>query len=280
LFLALAIARRARERTQHAREELIMKVRIGELNAEVSGAESPKFTAPLLLLHGLWHTAAVWRRWNGFLAHRGWACYALNWRDREDASAASSLLEIEREIRRVIAAMPAQPVVIGHDVGALLALRTATIARAVVAVAPIVPHPFSDAQATRLVRPALWFGRAIRAPRGARGRAYFGEPLDADTRESAALLRALARDAIDIAPTATPTLIVAGGADAFVAQSDVARLAQHVGAVLQVDPDAGHALHVERGWERRVGDVHRWIVQTLGDPLLALREESQESEDA
>ncbi|MBI1814921.1 MAG: alpha/beta fold hydrolase [Deltaproteobacteria bacterium] len=256
-----------------------MNLRIGELSVEVSGGESPKFTAPLLLLHGLWHTAAVWRRWSGFLAHRGWACYALNWRDCDGAAAASSLLEIEREIRRVIAALPAQPVVIGHDVGALLALRTATIARAAVALAPIVPRPFSDTPA-RLLRPALGFGRTIRAPRGARGRAYFGEPLDADTRESVVLLRTLVRDAIDIAPTATPTLVVAGSADAFVAQADVARLAQHVGAVLQMDPDAGHALHVERGWERRVGDVHRWIVQTLGDPLLALREESQETDDA
>jgi len=33
---------------------------------------------------------------------------------------------------------------------------------------------------------------------------------------------------------------------------------------------------VDSGWEQRVSSVHRWIVHTLGKPLLALFDESLE----
>jgi len=35
---------------------------------------------------------------------------------------------------------------------------------------------------------------------------------------------------------------------------------------------------MEEGWRETIGQVHRWIVHTLGDPLLLFREEDGEEE--
>jgi pimeloyl-ACP methyl ester carboxylesterase len=62
---------------------------------------------------------------------------------------------------------------------------------------------------------------------------------------------------------------VAGERDAVCPLDEVATFAQSLGAEFRVAPAAGHALPWESGWEGRVHAVHRWLVQTLGEPLLA-----------
>ena len=54
---------------------------------------------------------------------------------------------------------------------------------------------------------------------------------------------------------------------------EVASFAQSLGAELRVAPGAGHALPWEPGWEGRAHTVHRWLMQTLGEPLLATVDE-------
>jgi hypothetical protein len=46
-----------------------------------------------------------------------------------------------------------------------------------------------------------------------------------------------------------------------------------MGTEFHVAPGAGHALPWEPGWERLVHTIHRWLVQTLGEPLLATLDE-------
>lgn len=257
-----------------------MEVRVGELVMEVTGTPSPKFAAPLLLVHGLWCTADVWRRWVGFLAHRGWSCHALNLRGRLGAPRAEKLADYEEDICGAVAGMEAPPVIIGHDLGGLLALRVAARACAVVALAPWIP-PGSGATSTRELLGAwgtlkLSLQRVLSAPRGSRGRAYWGDPKLSLVAEPTAVVRTLFSERISLPPsTSTPTLVVAGGRDPFVPRISVERLSQAIGAALLVDEEAGHPLPVEAGWEHRVGRVHRWIVQELGDPLLLLRGESE-----
>ena len=249
-----------------------------QLVVEVSGVESPKFTSPLLLVHGLWCGADVWRRYAGFLAHRGWSCHALNLRGRCGRPPARGLEDYETDVREAMASLDAQPVVVGHDIGGLLALRAAASARAVVALAPCVPA-FDPAGLVRgLARLGLRAGRPVRAPRGEPGRRYVGDPALTLVPEPSAVVRTLMRDTIEVPSSATPTLIVAGGQDLFVPFARAEALARRLGAAFSVDTSAGHALPVEAGWERRVNDLHRWLIQQLGDPLLALREESEQDE--
>ena len=251
-----------------------MEVRVGELVMEVTRTPSPKFAAPLLLVHGLWCTADVWRRWVGFLAHRGWSCHALNLRGRLGAPRAEKLADYEEDICRAVAGMEAPPVIIGHDLGGLLALRVAARACAVVALAPWVP-PASGGLLGAWGTLKLSLRRVLSAPRGSRGRAYWGDPKLSLVAEPTAIVRTLFSETISLPATSTPTLLVAGGRDQFVPRISVERVSQDIGAALLVDEEAGHPLAVEAGWERRVGRVHRWIVQGLGDPLLLLREESE-----
>ncbi|HVN87713.1 MAG TPA: alpha/beta fold hydrolase [Candidatus Binatia bacterium] len=253
-----------------------MEVRVGDLTIEVVGAASPKFTAPLLLVHGLWSTAAMWRRYTGFLAHRGWLCHAVNLRGRCGAPSATQLLDYQDDVERAISAMHPAPVIVGHDLGGLLALRAARDACAVVALTPLVSWPHAAVRGSQ--RLAMMTGRPVPAPRGRRGHAYFGDPALPHVVEPATLLRELARNERALTAPAPPTLIVAGGRDPFVATATAQTLAQRIGATFHVDQHAGHALPVEAGWERRVGDMHRWLIQQLGDPLLALREESEQED--
>ncbi len=260
-----------------------MQERVGELVIELTRSPSPKFTAPLLLLHGLWGEADVWRRWAGFLAHRGWSCHALNLRGRgADARRAGRLEDYEADVRQAVAAMDAPPIIVGHDLGGLLALRLAAGARAVVVLAPWVARPHANPSARALLGVLgplrLRLRRSLPAPRVG-GRAYCGDPWRASATESTAVLGALLFAEITLPTTPSPKLIVAGGRDPFVPVAAAERLAHATGADLLVDPAGGHLLPVEGGWERRAGRVHRWCIQALGDPLLALREEEEEGEE-
>jgi|SRR5579862_5578252 len=260
---------------------------IGQVTIETIAAESPKFSAELLCVHGLWCTAAVWRRFMGFFAHRGWASHALTLRGHGASAGAGSIAGIRyadycRDVDDVIAACAAPPVLIGHDLGGLLALASASRARAVVALAPLVPGPRSAA--TRAlwspwrVRLAIRRVRPLPPPRGRLGAAYFGAaPPGGTTLESSTVVRELGRDEIALpAPGGVPTLIVVGTADAFAPVSDVERLATTIGADVRRAEGAPHAMPWGPGWEQRVGEIHRWLIQTLGDDLLLLREDDEE----
>src|ERR1700690_3328996 len=115
-----------------------MATRIGPLLAEVSAPETDKFTAPLVLVHGLWERPPAWRRFAGYLVHRGWRCIAL-----ERRAAALDIGAHLPDLRVAIATLDAPPVLVGHDVGAVLALHCADAARAVIALAPLIGPPFA-----------------------------------------------------------------------------------------------------------------------------------------
>lgn len=252
-----------------------MERRVGPLWADVIEPESAKFTAPLLLIHGLWSCASLWRGFVGYLAHRGWLCVCVELRPRQPASVACSVAEHVENLRGVLAALPARPVVVGHDLGALLALQIAGDAAAAVALAPLVTLPVaSPAFGSRIGWIDWLLRRRLRAP-GGQWRAEYAPRFHAE-REPRALLRELLQNEIVVArlPDATPALIVAGERDPVTPVAAARTLAAAVGAELRVERGAGHALPIEAGWDRRVSDIHRWIVRQLGQPLLALYHES------
>jgi pimeloyl-ACP methyl ester carboxylesterase len=254
-----------------------MERRIGPLRAEVVDPESAKFTAPLLLLHGLWSTPLVWRSFTGYLAHRGWLSVApyLQSNEHENVSIDAYLARI----RGAIAALPAPPVIIGHDLGGTAAFAVADAATAVVALAPLVLPPLG-VPPNSLREAGSWLDRLtsrerpLRPPRG-RWRASY-PPLRGAQAEPARLLRELAHHGVELAaaPSRPPALILIGDKDPVTSHAMTEALAARVSAEVQIEAGAGHALPSDNGWEQRVSGVHRWIVHAVGKPLLALFDES------
>lgn len=264
-----------------------MKRRVGHTLVESIAAESPKFTAPLVLVHGLWCTAVMWRPFMGYFAHRGWTCYALNLRGHtepsEDIVCQAHCADYLADVRQVIAACEAPPVIVGHDLGGLLALQSsASGVRAVVALAPLVPGALATTSnralssfATRL---AVLRSLPLGAPRGRLGAAYFAQGAPGGTvSESPRVAREVQRDDFDLPSGATvPTLVLAGSRDSFCLPGDLRRVAARVGAAFRIAEGGGHALPWEPGWERRVSEIHRWLVHTLGETLLLPRDGEEE----
>jgi len=141
---------------------------------ETLAAEWPKFTAPLLLVPGLWCRPAAWRRCMGYFAHRGWTCHAL---DPGGATRPASVAEWQDAVRDAVRACDAPPVLVGHDLGGWLVLHdTMTEVRAVVALAPLVPRVLAQRGHLAMTRWAVWWalrrGMTVPAPKAARkGRA-------------------------------------------------------------------------------------------------------------
>lgn len=253
-----------------------MDRRVGPLLAEAIPAEWARFTAPVVLVHGLWDTARTWRPFAGYLSHRGWDCIAVHLRGRAGSEPVAALADHLADLRAATAALEAAPVLIGHDLGALLVLQAAAAARAVVAMAPIVPRPVS-AEGPRALRQAggiveRWRRGRLSPPRGRWHGAY---PSAASAvREPASIVRDLIGCPwpVPAAPPGVPALVLAGADDPITPRDTAHALAQAAGAEFQLCA-GGHALARERGWEERVAMVHRWLVQRLGAPLLAWYEE-------
>lgn len=246
-------------------------------NLETIAGANPKFTLPILFVHGLWCTAAAWRKFMGFCAHRGWVCHALS-RSRP----AAGLAACASELADTIASFETPPIVVGHDLGGWLALRAAASARAVVALAPIVPGESSVAGSGRLagLLTRLWLelGRAQAAPEGRRGREFFARGVPGGTLpEPARLLRELAAAAtIPAPPRGSPILVLCGAEDAVTPPGIARRLAERCGADFVAVPGRSHALPWADGWEQAVAEVHRWLVRSLGEPLLAFRDDEED----
>ena len=265
-----------------------MQRRIGDLTIESIAGESAKFAAPMVLVHGLWCSAAVWRNFMGYLAHRGWTCHAVNLRGHGDAGGSDVIAQLSiadylGDLERVLATCEAAPVLVGHDLGGLLALSCPPgAARAVVALAPLVPGALGGTVNRVLsswtARVAMLRSGALPPPSGRLGAAYLASPVPGGTTpESTRAARELRDDTFSVpSRRGTPTLLVAGEHDPFCPPPAVERLARHLGADFQIAERAGHAMAWAPGWEVLVAATHRWLIQTLGEPLLLLREDAEE----
>jgi pimeloyl-ACP methyl ester carboxylesterase len=206
---------------------------------------------------------------------------AVNLRGRAGSPAVSGVAQHVDDLKQVVAALDAPPVVVGHDLGALLALHL-TGARAIVALAPLVPLPLAPSPTPGLHRAgsvlARWRGRPLAPPRGA----WRGEyPQERVIREDPVVLHDLTAKAWmpSSLPADVPALVLAGDQDRVVDSPLAEKLAGAVGAEFQLCAGAGHAMVTDTRWEERVSTVHRWLIRKLGAPLLALYEEAMNPEE-
>jgi pimeloyl-ACP methyl ester carboxylesterase len=262
-----------------------------ELGVLVTRAESERFAAPLLLLHGLWSGAWVWGRMASYLAHRGWESWAMDRLDGPEATgwAAAGLVGRCEDVAR---SMPAPPVLVAHDAGAAVALRIAAAvgSPAVTLINPVLPGK----TARRLAFGDLWRtltalrGRPLPPPRGSVAGADLVDCRDDATRafvrtrlvpEPGRVVYGLLKGRLgnDDLRDLPPTLVIGGNRDATLPMTTIGSVARDLGgdsAIL----DGGHWLPVEVNWQSTANCVHRWVVRTLGEPFLIMREWEEDGE--
>src|SRR6185369_8785892 len=98
--------------------------------------EGPRYGASLAYLAGLWTGPLLWRSAAQYLAHRGWAGLFV-----DTSTVAGGIAARAAAVTDYLRKLPAMPVLIGHDAGALIALASAARAEvpAVVLVSPLRP---------------------------------------------------------------------------------------------------------------------------------------------
>jgi pimeloyl-ACP methyl ester carboxylesterase len=115
---------------------------------------------PLYLIHGELGGSWLWERYLGYFASRGWEVHALNlrahfWSSTADVAGLTFDSYLE-DVRSGLARLGSNPVLVGHGLGALLAMRAAESAPVggLVLLAPPLPRelrPPAEAHALREV---------------------------------------------------------------------------------------------------------------------------------
>jgi non-heme chloroperoxidase len=107
-------------------------------------------STPVVFVHGLWLHSTSWKPWVDLFTEAGYAPIAPEWpgipptvreaRTDTGASGKSGVAAVTDHFAKIIAALPAKPVVIGHSFGGLIVQRLLATGQAVAAVA-IDPAP-------------------------------------------------------------------------------------------------------------------------------------------
>ena len=213
---------------------------------------------PLVLVHGELGGSWLWEQYLGYFAHRGWEGHAINlrahyWSDTTEISG----IDFESYVFDVLAAfdhIPPNPVLVGHGMGGLIAMRAAEEQHVagLVLISPALPaelrtpprlHVLRDIPDTfdrelvgwqslpeqlRRTNPDLAIEDVLRVQH------LMG-------RESGAARRTMltgvqvARERLE----GTPSLVIGGGLDRWFPEPDSERLAAWLGA--QYEPFGAHS---------------------------------------
>ncbi|MFI5000983.1 MAG: alpha/beta hydrolase [Reyranellales bacterium] len=245
-----------------------------------------------VLIHGMWGTPEVWRNWRTFLEARGWQTLAPALRHHDApplsppaALGTTSLNHYVDDLATLIAGLPEKPVVIGHSMGGLIALRLCArgMARAGVLLTPAPPSSVFALRASNLLAFSRiqmnwgWWRKPHRATLKEALSSTFNtmNPEEATplhetfVHESGRALFEIALPWLDGARAASvdpkdvtvPLLIVAAEKDKLVPPGVVRRTAARFGKVAAYREYRGQAHWVlsQPGWQDVARDATAWL---------------------
>lgn len=268
-----------------------MEKEIGSVVVDVYPPESPKFKSPLLLAHGLWCGSWCWEEWANHFSNLGWECWAMNFGGRikdGNAEVRSGVVfqDWVEAFKRVIHAAPFPPVLLGHSLGGLAALKAASEEKISALVLISTPPPggmkMARSRALRLLRlkylPLIFLRRSFclderdlclswlaHLPKSS-----LSDILKRMAPESSALISGFFNGSIDADPTriGCPVLVVGGSEDRVVPMASLREMAERLGADLKEYPNHGHWMIGEAEGLKTVRDIHSWVIQKLGEGIL------------
>jgi pimeloyl-ACP methyl ester carboxylesterase len=267
-----------------------MKQTVPELRVDRYPPEKPKFKSAIVLVHGLWAGSWCWQTWATHFCNLGWDCWAVDLRGRSQTTSSGTPMSVTLELvaddlTRVTNSFSSPPIVLAHSSGALVALRAAgeTIFAALVLASPLPPGNAAGprSRALRLLRlkylPLMLLGHSFRIEEKDLRKNFLAplaEGVQAEISrktvvESSQLVQELLRPRVAIEPRSIryPCLVLAGSQDQIIPPASNRALAAWLGADFKEYPDQGHWI-IEANGESIVRDIHRWLVQTLGDEVL------------
>lgn len=234
---------------------------------------------PVLLVHGYFATAAVFRDWLPFFAQRGIPAYAVNLRGREGSRPGidlgkASVSDFVEDVAAVAAHLE-HPVVVGHSMGGLLVqcLAEQGLAHAAALITPAPPRGISVLSPALVIRqlkylPAILRSRLVR-PSARDLNALVLNRVPRDQRAS--VLRELVPDSgrvgremsisgvpVEARRVRCPVFVVGADDDHFIPPTVVRRVASRYGAPIQTMIGRGHMLVLEPGWKAVADVVARW----------------------
>ncbi|MFC5003658.1 alpha/beta hydrolase [Dactylosporangium cerinum] len=259
-------------------------------------------STPVVFIHGLWLHATSWRPWIELFREAGYEPVAPGWpgepgtvaeaREHPEAVADHGIDDVVAHYAKVIAALPAKPILIGHSFGGMIAqkllgqdLAAAAVAIDAAQIKGVLPLPLSALRATLPVfkNPAnkhravsltaeqfrFAFGNAVTEQES---QELFdrwaipapGKPL---FEAAAANFDPHSPAKVDTANELRgPLLLVTGGRDHTVPESVTrATLKQyrHSHAVTDIHdfPDRAHSLTIDSGWRAIADDSLAWLRQ-------------------
>lgn len=268
-----------------------MRKKIGDLVIEVYPPDSSKFKSPLLLAHGLWSGSWCWYEWATHFSNLGWECWAVDLRRRIEERSAEvrsdvTLQDWVEDLKRVIHAAPSPPVLLGHSLGGLAALKAAAEEKISALILLSSPPPreikMAVPHALRLLRlkylPLIFLSRPFcpeerdlcRTWLASLPKSRLPEILKRMAPEPTTLVSEFFNRRIDVDPAriCCPVLIVGGSEDRVVPMTSLREMAQRLGADLKEFPNQGHWMIGEAEGQKTVRDIHRWVIQKLGEGIL------------
>ncbi len=272
-----------------------MKQKIGKYVAETTFPEREKFTAPLVLVPGLWSGSWIWEEMAWYFCQRGWSSWAVDYPKKQTDSDTgnTSLSERLQTVTEVTTGFDAAPILIGFDAGGLFGLLAALDIRprALVWISPLFPYCWQPnlRPTPPLVRLSALYSLLRNRPHPPPSRSlslrylYHSQPEAVRTRiwsslkpESGLLVRQLTRAKIDLpqVPLPCPLLIISGGDDRLVPAHAAQDLIHSLRADHYTYKNEGHWLLNGPAAKIVVADIHRWLIRGLGESLLIQDDES------
>jgi len=260
------------------------------LLAERYPPEQAKFKSPLVLVHGVWSGAWCWQSWANHFCNLGWESIALDLRHRFAQNPIGNLDNLSfsdcvRDLAQVIRSFSTPPVLVAMNLGALMALKASeqTQPSALILVSPSPPGNLAAARSRpqRLLwlkyRLLILLHRPLRID-DKDFRAYFLSPLPENLQtalsrqtapDSSALVREFLapRVSLETRPLSCPILALSGSDDEIMPAVTTKRMSEWLGGDFREYPGQGHWL-IEHNGENIVRDIHRWIIQKLGEKIL------------
>jgi pimeloyl-ACP methyl ester carboxylesterase len=249
-----------------------------------------RWSAPVLLVHGSFSHHQHFGNYLNFFATEGFDAYAVSLRGRlgvaPEKARGLRFRHYFEDLLRIVGEFPTEPILIGHSLGALLALKVAELGRCSAAVllnpAPpgmLTAQPRSLTHFAPLL-PSIALGRPFRPSASAFRQLAFNRLPDSQfanvvstmVEESGLVFQEMMTGAIrvDTSRLASPILCIGGTEDRVISRRLLRLTADRSGAEIKEYPEHGHWIHGEPGWNTIAHGIAAWLADRCRQRRLRL----------